>query len=398
MAWIHKTMCQWLVAGGAILFCANAAVSQSNYDIYKVDVKTGAVSQLTNIPDAEEYNPSWEPGARRIAHDVKGGSAPLGHSIYITKISTGVSKLLTGAEGGNDAAWSPDGDEIAFDRDPVGDPSIYLVCAPNGGVPKLLRNDAVDADWAPNSKRLVFRQPSDGSIRTIHKNGRAEIFVAYGERPVWSPDGRYIAFGSGGDIWTVRVNHSGEPVKPPVQLVGDVSFDGSPSWSKDNETIVFHSDRGGDFDIWTVPACGGVPTKLAGLAGYGDYDPSFAKNRFFVAYAGFTAPAASKANFLIADESSRPSTFNLEQNYPNPFNPETEIRFQIPEATHVVLIIYNMLGQEIRTLINADYELGPHSAHWDGKDNQGQVMASGVYLYRLQAGSFLKTKKMNLLR
>ncbi len=399
MAWLPKTMCRWLVVSGTILFFANAAISQLNYDIYKVDVKTGAVSQLTNIADAEEYNPSWGPGAKRIAHDVKGGPAPLGHSIYITKVSTGVSKLLAGAEGGNDAAWSPDGDDIAFDRLPVGDQSIYLVDAPNGGTPKLLRADAVDADWALNSKRLVFRQPSDGSIRTIHKNSGSETIVAaQGENPVWSPDGKYIAFGNGGDIWTVRVNQSGSPLEPAELLVGDPSIDGAPSWSKDSETITFHSNRDGDFDIWTVPADGGVPTKLAGLSGYGDYDPSFAKNRFFVAYAGFTAPAPPKANLDVAEESSLPSAFNLEQNYPNPFNPETEIRFQIPEATHVVLKIYNMIGQEIRTLIDADYDLGSHLVHWDGKDNHGQAVASSVYLYRLQAGSFVKVRKMSLVR
>jgi len=398
MSCLPKTMFQGLVVAAAMLLCVNVALSQLNYDIYKVDVKTGAVSQLTSISDAEEYNPSWAPGAKRIAHDVKGGSAPLGHSIYVTKVSSGVSKLLAGAEGGNDAAWSPDGDEIAFDRDPVGDQSIYLVDAPNGGTPELVRTDAVDADWAPNSKRLVFRQPSDGSIRTIHKNSGSETIVAaQGEKPAWSPDGKYIAFENGGNIWTVRVNSSGAPLASPVLIVSNPAFDGAPSWSKDSETIVFHSGRDGDFNIWTVPAEGGAETKLAGLTGYGDYDPSFAKNRFFVAYAGFTA-APPLAKSFDADEVSLPSFFGLEQNYPNPFNPETEIRFQIPEASHVVLKIYNMLGQEIRTLIDADYDLGSHRAHWDGKDDQGQAMVSGVYLYRLQAGSFVKAKKMSLMR
>jgi len=100
----------------------------------------------------------------------------------------------------------------------------------------------------------------------------------------------------------------------------------------------------------------------------------------------------------VTENFQLPTTYFLGQNYPNPFNPETAIRFQLPQATHVVLKIYNLLGEEIRTLMDADCEAGRHSLHWDGKDNQGQAIASGVYLYRLQAGSFMKTKKMNLLR
>ena len=69
----------------------------------------------------------------------------------------------------------------------------------------------------------------------------------------------------------------------------------------------------------------------------------------------------------------------MEQNYPNPFNPETEIRFQFPEAGHSVVRIYNTLGQEIRTLADGQYEAGFQSISWDGKDNNGQLVASGIY-------------------
>ncbi len=93
-----------------------------------------------------------------------------------------------------------------------------------------------------------------------------------------------------------------------------------------------------------------------------------------------------------------PATYALAQNYPNPFNPETEIRFQLPQASHVVMKIFNILGEEIRTLVDEQREAGYHGVRWDGRDKNGNPVASGVYLYQLQAGSFSEMKKMSLLR
>jgi flagellar hook assembly protein FlgD len=86
------------------------------------------------------------------------------------------------------------------------------------------------------------------------------------------------------------------------------------------------------------------------------------------------------------------------QNHPNPFNPETEISFRLPEAGHVVVKIFNTLGEEIRTFADAQFEAGDHSLRWDGKDNQGNSVSSGIYFYQLRAGEFKQTKRMNLLR
>jgi flagellar hook assembly protein FlgD len=79
-------------------------------------------------------------------------------------------------------------------------------------------------------------------------------------------------------------------------------------------------------------------------------------------------------------------------------NPETEIRFQLPEASHVVVKIFNINGEEIRTLVDTPYQAGYHRVRWDGKDKHGNPAASGVYLYQLQAGSFSQVRKMSLLR
>ncbi|MCD6250681.1 MAG: T9SS type A sorting domain-containing protein [candidate division Zixibacteria bacterium] len=93
-----------------------------------------------------------------------------------------------------------------------------------------------------------------------------------------------------------------------------------------------------------------------------------------------------------------PIGFALMQNYPNPFNPETNLEFALPYATHVTLTVYNVLGQAVVTLVNDELPAGTHGIQWRGTDQQGQAVASGVYLYRLQAGTETMTRKMMLLK
>lgn len=85
-------------------------------------------------------------------------------------------------------------------------------------------------------------------------------------------------------------------------------------------------------------------------------------------------------------------------NSPNPFNPSTTIKFYVPSTENVTLTIYNIIGEEVTTLVNNQVSAGYHITYWNGKDNFGNTVASGIYLYRLQAGNFVETKKMNLLK
>jgi len=93
-----------------------------------------------------------------------------------------------------------------------------------------------------------------------------------------------------------------------------------------------------------------------------------------------------------------PIEFLLEQNYPNPFNPETVIRYQLPHSSGVELIIQNMLGQKIRTLVRTNQATGEYEVVWDGRDDAGNQVPSGVYFYQLRAGEFVKARKLLLLR
>lgn len=93
-----------------------------------------------------------------------------------------------------------------------------------------------------------------------------------------------------------------------------------------------------------------------------------------------------------------PLTYSLTQNYPNPFNPTTKIGFDLPAASAVDLRVYDILGREVRSLVNEVRDAGSFTVTWDGKNNAGRMVASGVYIYRLQAGSFTATKKMVMMK
>jgi hypothetical protein len=93
-----------------------------------------------------------------------------------------------------------------------------------------------------------------------------------------------------------------------------------------------------------------------------------------------------------------PSEFALEQNYPNPFNPTTSITYALKENVQVTLKIFNLLGQEVRTLVNARQEAGFKTVVWDGLNNAGARVASGIYIYRIEAGTFVQARKMVLMK
>ncbi len=100
----------------------------------------------------------------------------------------------------------------------------------------------------------------------------------------------------------------------------------------------------------------------------------------------------------IEDLTSLPKTFELYQNFPNPFNSSTTIRFDVPQATQVRLEIYNILGQRVRQLLNNRLPAGSYRLIWDGKDELGRTVSSGVYIYVFRSQSFVKQKRMMLVK
>ena len=121
-----------------------------------------------------------------------------------------------------------------------------------------------------------------------------------------------------------------------------------------------------------------------------------------------TGPAAASAQIFFTDvelptlSSPLPQDFALYQNYPNPFNPSTTVEYTVPEifkeGIKVELLIYNLFGQKVKTLVDKQEQPGVYPVSWDGRDDFGRLTASGIYIYRIKVGKFVATKRMTLIK
>ncbi len=110
-------------------------------------------------------------------------------------------------------------------------------------------------------------------------------------------------------------------------------------------------------------------------------------------------------NGILRNNNQVATEFNLGQNYPNPFNPTTQIRFNVKENSHVILKVFDVLGREVKTLVNKEMNNGEYTVTWNSENNFGQKVSSGIYLYRIEAvpsggnaGRYIQSRKMLLIK
>jgi hypothetical protein len=255
----------------------------------------------------------------------------------------------------------------------------------------------------------------------------------YGE----SGSGNFVSWSFAVDI---RNGNSGSPIIPDgtslsvgIQTCGSTSCppNGNSGTSMDCDPLenavnifpganIIYADNGHPFatGIGTVfrpystvtGAVNAVPTGGIVSIVRGTYTESMTINRAMT----LTAPVGTvtigpSASPIVADDGrqsdkdnlaikSAPTEYSLSQNYPNPFNPETTIEYTLPKTAFVMLKIYDMLGQEVRTLVNEFQQTGVKSVNWDGKNDQGQPVPSGIYIYQIVAGEFAKSARLLLLK
>jgi hypothetical protein len=126
----------------------------------------------------------------------------------------------------------------------------------------------------------------------------------------------------------------------------------------------------------------------------GEENPDFTEAEFVQLLTNLDNP-----NSLVeSDLAILPKELVLHENYPNPFNPSTTIRFEVPQAGNVQLVIYDMTGRQIATLVDDNLAAGSHQVTWNGRDTAGMSVASGVYIYRLQQMDKVQSRKLTLLR
>ncbi len=220
--------------------------------------------------------------------------------------------------------------------------------------------------------------------RDIALDGRGNIYLTgwtySGDFPATA--GAYCPTHSGfySDAFLVRLNASGSVLEYGTFLGGNRD-DLSWALTVDGHGQVYLTGESKSPDFPTTP--GAYSTDLTG-----DYADVFvAKLNLSTTPVEFHGCARGV-----------PEAYALLRNYPNPFNTSTEISYQIPKAGHVTLKIFNTLGQKVRTLVDDDQEPGEYVVHWDGRDAQGQEIATGVYFCRLWVGEVGSTIKMLLLR
>jgi hypothetical protein len=105
----------------------------------------------------------------------------------------------------------------------------------------------------------------------------------------------------------------------------------------------------------------------------------------------------TEGDLELSGDEAAPTEYGID-NHPNPFNPSTEIKYQLPQLDEVQIVIYNVLGQEVRTLVNGKQEAGRYTVQWNGDNEQGQRVPSGMYFLKMKAGKFSAERKLLLLK
>ncbi len=246
----------------------------------------------------------------------------------------------------------------------------------SGGETLLLTEDnkILLSATTPNSsptKFSVFRFFLDGSIdSTFGTNGRTDIAfsssdVCYNMKLDY--DGKILLVGEGGgQSGLIRLNSDGTP---------DTTFA-----TEGKFTLDLSIGNGTNYLRSCLPLSDGdiLASGFDYTSNSGDY---------------VIVKLTQNPTGVDDDIFNQPNNFILYQNFPNPFNPSTTIQFLIPESGDVTLKVYNLLGEEVKTLVNEERTAGKYSVQFNASQ-----LASGIYFYRLQAGSFVETKKMLLLK
>ncbi len=238
------------------------------------------------------------------------------------------------------------------------------------------------------TQRIVYAYSNDGTNWTKHT---AFFMLEHGQPGSWDENElgplSVLHLNSVYQMW-----YTGWDNNDNFRIGYATSPDGL-TWTKDSANPVLAPGNAGEWDAIMVA----IPVVL------------FNDNLFKMWYGGFdgaifqTGYATSNDTTTTSiansfDEALLPSKYELRQNSPNPFNPTTNVRFRIPSRRLVELKIYDVLGREVKTLVREQKPAGSYTVQWDGTNDAGHPVASGVYLYRLKAGEYTAVRRMLMLK
>jgi hypothetical protein len=255
---------------------------------------------------------------------------------------------------------------------------------------EIYRNQIFDV--VADDTALTFISP-DGRLRKTFALKDNTIYAHYSTQ---DPNDVWVGFGlpvnianmySGSDWWAKivkvetaeasgwRIMDGGYAIVNPILIA--YSFTDSPvrEEMKEREDISTYS-----YGHWLF-----FPYNMVKVHGSGEFDVSLTLS-------------AEMPTAIEQAKDKAPIAYQIYQNYPNPFNPETAIEFQLPQPSEIEISIFNLQGQKITTLVNSNLSAGEHKVAWNGTDESGRAVTSGVYLCQMRAGDRVETKKLLLLR
>ncbi|NQV38506.1 MAG: T9SS type A sorting domain-containing protein [Candidatus Marinimicrobia bacterium] len=252
------------------------------------------------------------------------------------------------------------------------DGEIFMITDADGDATSLDTTGSFDKNWVGNTEIAIVE---------------AGLSLALGTSAY--EDVLYVG-GGGGAFHSLALNASGSVLNAGDFTASVYSFD-DPTGGGVNKLFA-GSDLDDDGNMEVVLAYQGAPDSVVVIDGT-DTTTVVNPSQYALRIAEWSAVGIDDFTIIA------PSDYKLSQNYPNPFNPTTNIDFYLPLQKAVSLTVYNMLGQEVVTLVNNEViNVGSHTINWDGLDKNGVPVSSGSYIYELKFGNFNKTKLMTLLK
>lgn len=371
-----------------IVYCYQ---SPSITTVYSIHVDGSGNRRIVNVNYGLNH-PDCSPDATKIAV-----TSQINSSTYSVRVmnadGSNMVRLTNTAEVIDvEPNWSPDGSKIAFGRmyaSQNGRRELWMMNA-DGSNQRwlgLLLTDA--AEWSPDGTKLIYAADSSGkqdlftcnidgsNVRQL-TNLKEELLQA-----CWMPDGETILFNSRTGIFTMKNDGTGRE-----QVTSTPSGVWKATPSPDGSMIAFCSCPPGLTDHWEIYLMNADGTNIRRLTNSPGTDTSVDPD---------WRPLQS-TNACRDVDASLPVDLTLHQNYPNPFNPTTTICYECPRTSHVKLDIFDALGRSRRVLIEKVQSAGSYAVRWDGVDELGHRVASGLYFIRLSGEGVSQTKRAFFLK